>query len=176
MGTAIIILGVILALGNIFDVNIGALCWPAAFILLGLWLLFKPQLGYSTAGVKFTPLGNVHRRGEWQVDNEDFLIFVGGVNLDMSQAEIPLGETNIRVGGFVGDVKILVLYDVGVSVTSLAFVSDTRILSRKRDSIFIAVDVTSDDYGTSERKIRLETYFFVGGIKVNRAERAAEGS
>jgi len=86
----------------------------------------------------------------------------------MTRAEVPEGETEIRVFGFVGDVDLLVPEGVGITVSSTAFVTDARVLGQKRESIVVPFHQASDDYETAERKIRLEVTSFVADIKVKR--------
>jgi lia operon protein LiaF len=65
-------------------------------------------------------------------------------------------------------VRLIVPEDVGVSLSSSAFVSDVRLFGRKRDSILAPVRMTSENYETAERQVRLETTAFVGDVKVRR--------
>ena len=168
-GVLIIVIGLAFLLGSVFDVDVGGLCFPAGLILLGIWILFRPRLVGPDAARGLRVFGPMRRRGVWQVADEDIWIFVGDVRLDMTQAEIPLGETRIRVFGFVGDVRLLVPEGVGVSLSSMAFVTDARLLGQRRDGLLVPVHLTSDDYETGERKVRLETMSFVGDVRVRRA-------
>jgi lia operon protein LiaF len=87
----------------------------------------------------------------------------------MKEAEIPDGDTQIRVWSFVGDVRLYVPQDVGVSVFSSAFVAGVRLFGAKRDRILSPLEMTSDNYETAQRRIRLETTSFVGDVRVDRA-------
>jgi predicted membrane protein len=169
LGVVVILLGVLFLIGNVFDVDVWALCWPIGLILLGLWVLLRPQLVGSDAAVRQKLIGDIRRTGTWQVTDEEFWIGIGDVRLDLSEAEIPPGETRLRVFGFVGTVRLIAPEDVGISLSSSAFVADVRLFGRKRDSILVPVHMTSDDYETAERKIRLETTAFVGDVRVRRA-------
>jgi len=168
-GILIILIGLMFLLGNLFDVNVGALCFPTALILLGVWLLLRPRLVGPDTPFRFRIFGPIRRSGAWQVADEEIWLLIGDVRLDMSQAEIPAGETHIRVSGFVGDVRLVAPEGVGVSVSSMAFVSDARVLGQRRDGLLLPVRLTSDDYETAERKIHLETMFFVGDVRAKRA-------
>ena len=168
-GILIILIGLMFLLGNVFDVDVGALCFPTALILLGLWLLLRPRLVGPDTRLRFRVFGPLRRGGAWQVADEEILLLLGDVKLDMTQAEIPSGETRIRVFGFIGDVRLVVPEGVGVSLSSMAFVTDARMLGQKRDGLLLPVHLTSDDYETAERKVHLETMFFVGDIRVKRA-------
>jgi predicted membrane protein len=168
IAVVIILIGAIFLIGNLLDVDVWVFCWPIGLILLGLWLLFRPQLVGSDAAVGQKLLGNIRRKGVWQVTDEEFWLGIGDVRLDMTEAEIPIGETRIDVWHFVGDVRLVVPEGVGVKLSSSAFFVDARLFNRKVDSILTHVEMTSEDYETAERKIRLGTSSFVGEIRVRR--------
>ena len=118
-------------------------------------------------------LGGVRRYGTWHVADEEFYVGVGDVRLDMTSADIPEGETRIRVLIGVGSVNVRVPEGVGVSVSSMGFVTDAKALGRKQVAFFAPFEVSSDDYLTAGRKVYLETVNFVGDVKVSLAR--AEG-
>ena len=119
-------------------------------------------------GLQMAVFGPIRRYGVWQVADEEIWLFVGDVNLDLTEAMIPPGETRIHVFSFVSTVRLVVPEDVGVALASTAFVTTSRFFGRKRDQILLAPPLTSDDYETAERKIRLEPTMFVADVKVRR--------
>lgn len=168
IGIVIILIGLMFLIGNIFDVDVGAFCLPVGLIALGVWLLLRPRLVGPDTAVQMKLVGDVRRRGAWQVTDEEIWVGVGDVRLDMTSADIPVGETRIRVFGFVGSTTLLVPEGVGVSVSSTAFVTDARVLGQRRDSFFAPVHFASDEYETAERKVQLETISFVTDLRVRR--------
>lgn len=168
LGLLVIFIGMVLLSGNIFDVNLWVLCWPSLLILLGLSLLFRPQLVGSRPEARWRLLGDIRRDGIWQVSDEELWIGIGDVQLDLTEAEIPPGETRIRIWIFVGDVRLYVPADVGVTVSSTALVASVRIFGQKQDVFLTPRRFASEEYDEAERKIRLETTAFVGDIKVER--------
>lgn len=166
IGLGIIAIGVIILIGNVFDINLWGLCWPTALILLGLWLLLRPRMVREGAEVTLIPIGDVQRDENWDLEDEEFWVFVGDLDLDLARAEIPVGELNYRVYGFVGDVELIVPADVGVSVSSTAFVSTIKAFGDKQEHFLSPARVTSDNYDTAERRVRLEAYSFIGDVKV----------
>ncbi|MBN1890647.1 MAG: cell wall-active antibiotics response protein [Thermoflexales bacterium] len=168
-GLIVILIGVLLLIGNVFRIDIGKFFWPSALILVGVWLLSGARLGGSGRAIEQRILGEIQRDGNWQVKNEELWCLVGEIELDMTDADIPPGETRLRTLGFVGDVELLVPAGVGVAVLSTAFVSDVKFFGQKRESILAPLRVTSDDYASAKRKILLETAAFVGDVKVRRA-------
>jgi predicted membrane protein len=163
VGAAIIVVGVIFLIGTVFDIDPWAICFPIVLIVAGVLVLLRPQL--FTAG-RLKLLGSVRRHGTWQVADEEFYTGVGDVRLDMTNADIPEGETRIRVLVGVGSVNVRVPEGVGVSVSSMGFVTDANVLGRKQVAFFTPFKVASDDYQAARRKVHLETVNFVGDVKV----------
>jgi predicted membrane protein len=170
LGLVVVVFGVALLVGNLLDVDLWALLWPSALILLGLWVLLRPQLVGSDVAVRQKLLGSIRRSGAWQVSDEEFWLGIGDVKLDLTEAEIPTGETRLRAWNFVGDVRLDLPEDVGVSLNVNALVVDARMFGKKRESFLVPVNMTSDDYETAERRIRLETTGFVGDVRVRRKQ------
>ena len=168
IGGAITLVGLVFLIGAVFHIDVGDFCFPVGLILLGVFLLLRPYLLGPDEPVQLKLLGDVRRHGDWQVADEEIWIGVGDVRLDMTEADIPVGETQIRVFGFVGDVRLTVPEGVGVSVSSTSFVTSARVLGQKRDSFLSSIHFASDDYEMAERKVRLEVSYFVGDIRVRR--------
>ncbi len=166
----VIAIGAVLMADNVLDVDVWSLAWPIGIISLGVLLLLRPKLIGSDATVRQKLVGDIRRRGDWQVADEEIWLGVGDIKLDMSSADIPLGETCIRVYSFVADVRLNVPQDVGVALSSNAFYTESRMFGKKRESILAQVNLASDDYETAERKVRLEMSTFVADVRVRRVQ------
>lgn len=166
VGILIVMVGLVFLLGAILGFDAGQLCLPTALIVVGVWLLLRPRLTGPDTALQGTLFGPVRREGAWQRSAEEIWMFVGDVRFDLTEAQIPAGETCIRVFGFVVDVKLVVPEGVGVAVSSTAFVSSVRILEKKRESIFLPAELASAGYDQCERKIRVEAFGFVSDTKV----------
>jgi len=164
IGSLLVIFGLVLLLGNLFQINVWELCWPTGLILVGVWLLLRPRFALPGTFVNIRFLSDDKRYGVWQVGNEEIWSFIGDVRLDMTQATIPPGETTFHIYGFIGDVDVIVPKEVGLSVSSSAFVTSAKINGRKGDSFLAPVTHASENYASVERKVRLETYFFIADL------------
>lgn len=167
LGGFLLFFGLIFLLANLLDLDIWMLCWPVVLILVGVWLLFRPNIVLGGVPLRIRVLGNVKRYGEWQVRDEEIWMFVGDVRLDLTRAQIPPGETRIRVVGFVGDVDLLAPRDVGVGVVSSAFLTDANLWGQKEDAFLTTVNRVSLGFESAERKVWLDTLFFVGDLDVD---------
>ena len=165
LGIAIIVIGVLFLIGNLFDVDVSAFCWPVGLILLGVWLMFRPRMAGDTQ-VTQRLFGEIERVGPWQVQDEEFWAFIAELELDLIKADIPPGETHLRVLSFVGDLKVYVPEDVGVSVSATSFVSTVKMDGAQEESFIMPLHWQTPNYKTAERQIRLETTCFVSDIKI----------
>jgi lia operon protein LiaF len=168
-GGFLVLIGILTLFGNLFDINAWAIFWPLVLILLGVWILVRPRWIGARGPAELLFFNNLRRKGAWQVKNEEIWTFLGNVNLDLTSAEIPNGETKYNIYGFIGDVDLLVPQGVGVSVSSAAFVNDIKVFGRKRGSFLFPVEITSEGYEAAERKIRLDVAFFISDVKVKEA-------
>jgi lia operon protein LiaF len=165
-GGLLILVGVMILAGSIFDVNMWSFFGPVLLILIGLWILVRPRWVGARGPVEFLFFNNLRRKGAWQVKNEEIWSFLGDVFLDLTGAEIPVGETIYRIYGFIGDVDLIVPQGVGVSVSSVGFINEVKVFSRKQSSIIFPLDIASEDYEAAERKIRLDVAFFISDVKI----------
>ena len=166
LGVALIIAGLIFILGRVLDINAWRILWPVLLIGIGTWLLIRHRQVDADTQVNQKLFGDIRRNGEWSVAKEEYNIIAGDIELDMTQAHIPTGETRIRIFGVFGDIDVLVPKTVGITVTSTGVITDAKILEEKRDVFFSSTEKTSANFEKAKQKIRLETTFFIGDVTV----------
>ena len=167
-GLALIVLGLVILVGNVTGIQTWAICWPSAIILVGLWMVLRPQMIGSDVGLQQKILGDIKRRGEWQVCEEEIWLGVGDIELDMAQAQIPVGETKLRLFGFVNSIEVIVPETVGALVRSTAFLTDGDAFGRQEDRFLGTFEARSADYEAAERRVQIEATYFVADLKVRR--------
>ncbi|MFO7538050.1 MAG: cell wall-active antibiotics response protein LiaF [Chloroflexota bacterium] len=168
MGLLLIFVGGLFLAGTLFNISVWAFCWPLGFILLGVWLIVRPQMAGPDTRFVQQFIGDFKRDGAWQVEDTEFWGFVGDVDMDMTLAHFPAGETTMRLYNFVGDVRIYLPPHVGLTATCSAFINDAKILDERQEGFLNTFAVTSSDYKTAEQRLRLEVNSFVGDVKVRR--------
>jgi len=169
VGGFIVFVGLMVLVGNLTGYNVWKVFWPLVLIGLGVFVLVRPQMVSADTLVRQKILGEIELDGEWDVVDEEIWLFIGDVEIDLTRARIPAGETTFRVLGIVGEVKMLVPPDVGVSVQSNAFVTEAKLMSEKRQSFLTAPPFKTAGYDLAQRKIRLEANYFVADLKVRQA-------
>ena len=162
----LVLIGLLYILAIIFDIDLrGSFC-AILLILLGVWLLLRPRILPDTPSGQFRFFGDVIRRGAWQVENQEFWAFIGDVKLDLSEVELPEGETVIRSYCFIGDMRVIAPQGLALSISSTAFITETRLFGEKRDGFIGPCEIATPGYEQSSRRLRLETLAFIGGLKV----------
>ncbi|MFC1878854.1 cell wall-active antibiotics response protein LiaF [Chloroflexota bacterium] len=166
IGGLLIVFGLLALLSNFIQIDFGDICWPTILILIGIMLLVGPRLNRSDKNINIQPLADIKRRGQWVVEDEEIWLLVGDVKLDLSEADIPPGETKIRTMGFVGGIRLTLPADIGFEISSTAFLNELRTPDEKSSTFVSSVKRRSEGYQEASRKIRLDAVYFVADIRV----------
>jgi predicted membrane protein len=168
VGSSLVLFGGGLLLASLLHISFWAICFPMTLIVVGVFFLIaRPPMWEPTSSGNSQFVGDITRSGEWSVTNEEFRLFVGDVRLDMTRAQFPLGETVIRLNGFVYDADVTVPDDVGVAITANGFVVDTKLGVQHSENFLSGVQLATTNYPAAERKLRVVMNSFVGNIRVN---------
>jgi predicted membrane protein len=165
-GSIILGVGILLLVGALFNIDLWGLICPTALIGLGVWIIFRTRKEPRDSDLKIKFVGDIRREGVWQPQNEEIWGFVLDSRLDFSAAILPDGETVYQVGAFVNDIRATVPEDVGVAVNSMAFMTESRILGEKQDTLFMPFHWESDNFDRAIKKIILKPFCFVSEIRV----------
>lgn len=94
---------------------------------------------------------------------------VGDTVIDLSYTVLPEGETVIFIRNVIGNIKILIPYDLEVSVNHSVMVGSINILTFHGEKLFNQnIQVQTPNYDTQEQKIKIFTSLIVGDIEVRR--------
>ena len=166
IGSFLLLLGIGFLLANVLKISLWAFCFPIALILIGVLLLTRPKVFDTSTVSNWYLFGDVKRGSEWTPADEEFWLLVGNTRLDFTQAQLPVGETNIRINGLIGDVDVLVPPEVGVAVSASGLIVDLRTPTDKVDRFLSPANSASLNYASAERKLHLSAAFLIGDIDV----------
>jgi lia operon protein LiaF len=167
-GIVIIVIGLLFLISALTGFNVWSLICPAALILLGVALIVRTRRVDSDTDFSVKVTGDIRRRDGETLKNQEIWVGIADVDFFPAHADIPTGETRLRLLGFVGDLDLRIPEGVGLSIASLAFVTEAKILGDKTSNIVTPFEYATPGYDEAERKIRLEATFFVADIKVRR--------
>jgi predicted membrane protein len=162
----LILLGLGFLLANLLRISFWNICLPTSLIVIGVLLLIRPKVFGASSASSWYLFGDVKREGEWTVANEEFWLFFGDAKLDFTRAQLPVGETSIRINGFIGDIDVTAPADIGMLVSASGLIVDVRTPTDKIDRFLSPASAASPNYATAERKIHLRTTFLIGDIDV----------
>lgn len=158
--------GLLIFIRVLTGINIWGYLWPALLIVLGALMVLRPhRFGWWTLG-EGRLLGDIRRWGHWQVENENLWCLIGDVKLDLTAADIPPGETQLRVYGLIGDVRLDIPPDVGYALDSTALITSANIKGYKQDFILTPYSFTSDNYANAERRVSIQVMRLINDLKV----------
>ncbi len=164
LAVILIVSGVMLLLSSLFHIDSWAICFPTILILLGLFAIFRPKLGGENSNIEFTLLGDMRRRPTGVLQAKEYWLIVGDLDLDLTSVELPIGETTLRMVGFVNDLKFMLPASMAVSMTAGAIAVDAKIDGRKQEGVFTPVHYETPGYAQAERRLRLDISMFVADI------------
>jgi len=94
---------------------------------------------------------------------------IGDTVIDLSYTVLPKGEAIIFIRNFVGNVQILVPYEVEVSVHHSTWMGTAKILNAHNAKMINEVlQFQTPDYETAVQKVRIVTSMMVGDLEVKR--------
>jgi predicted membrane protein len=166
IGGFLLLLGIGFLLANLLQISLWTFCFPLGLILIGVLLLMRPRVFDTSQTSSWYLFGDVKRGSDWTPVDEEFWLFFGDTKFDLTQAQLPVGETKIRINGLIGDVDVIVPADVGVAVNASGVFVDLRTPTDKADKFLSPAESVSLNYATAERKLRLSTTFVIGDIDV----------
>ncbi|MRX71181.1 cell wall-active antibiotics response protein [Bacillus lacus] len=100
------------------------------------------------------------------------VVFQAGISdtiIDLSNTVLPDGEAVIMIRSLIGNVKVLVPYEVEVSVRHSVLYGSTVIFQQQEQNLLNAsVSYQTENYDTAKQKIKIVTSMFTGEIEVSR--------
>ncbi len=94
--------------------------------------------------------------------------FIGDTTIDLTKAQVPIGDTRIEVSSFIGDVKVFIPNDMrlGIQVASSSLIGDVKVFDAKRGGMFNQVTVETPGYVDAEQRVILVVSSFIGDVRV----------
>jgi predicted membrane protein len=165
----IAVLGFILLAGNLnwFQVNLGTVFrffWPVLIILIGLTIF----LGRSFSGKTNVAILGAVERGKntsWELESGSYLAFMGGVDLDLSHAIIPDGETHLDLTAVMGGIEIKVPDDLPVYCDGFAIMGGIEFFGKGSGGIIGSIR-NERNLPESSKVLKIQARAMMGGIEV----------
>lgn len=138
------------------------LLWPAILILLGVRLLLGARFDART---NLAFMGGIERKDDWQVSNNNYWAFMGGIDLDLRKAVIPDQVTTFTVTAIMGGVDIIVPPDLAVVCEGTAILGGVELLGKSNGGILANLRAEQGDT-KSPKLLRINSLAIMGGVEV----------
>ncbi len=168
LGSVLIGFGFLILMSNLLDIDFGVICWPSILILVGILIIVRPRIAPEGTDVRMFLFGDMRRSGEWDVMDQEIWSFVGDIDLDFTRANFPEDEVDVRLYCFVGDIDIIAPEDIGISISSMGFVTEARLEGKKRGGFVTPVRYKSENFESAAKRIHFDMISFVTDLKVIR--------
>ncbi|MBT2654788.1 cell wall-active antibiotics response protein [Bacillus sp. ISL-18] len=123
----------------------------------------EPLFSNILVGQQKTP------QGVYEWDDVNIQTGIGDTVIDLSYTMLPKGEAVIFIRNIIGNIHILVPYEMEVSIHHSGVVGSAKVFGNDRDKIFNQVfHLKTSGYETSETKVKIVTSLVVGNLEVSR--------
>ncbi|WP_203289499.1 cell wall-active antibiotics response protein LiaF [Metabacillus sp. cB07] len=123
----------------------------------------RPILGNNVFGQQSTP-EDIYEWNDINIQNG-----IGDTIVDLSNTVLPKEENMIVIRNFIGNVKILVPYEVDVSVQHSSFAGAVRVFGHQEPKLFNqSISYQTAGYDASVQKVKIITSSIVGDLEVKR--------
>lgn len=103
----------------------------------------------------------------WTVEDDAVIsTVVGDIALDLRDADLPEGETELAVLCWLGTIQVRVPREFGVDVTAQSIVGSVDVLGEREEGVVRDIHVRSDGYERQTHRVRLRLSTFVGELLV----------
>jgi predicted membrane protein len=186
-GFILVVIGVLLLLNNLDIADMGDIIqdyWPMILILWGISILTRrrqstntesPVISSSSTSQQFTGdlihESTVFGDQDISITSQNFKggsissVF-GDSHIDLSKAVIAEGEHHLRVHSVFGDSIIILPREAAVSISATSTFGDLHILGQKKGGISIELQVTSENYSSSSKRLQISSSKVFGDLRV----------
>lgn len=174
---------------HIGHVNGWTLVWAGLILFIGLEIL-APSLGrgrrrterWGVGDLNIGPIGPVgpgitidagdpapgRRWGAADGPHHHLNHAIGDLRLDLSEVQLPPGESRWTVSALIGDITVLVPEGLAVDVEAEVRVGDIRLFHQRADGFARRLEYTSPGYSDAAQKVSIRASLLVGEVTVRR--------
>lgn len=166
VGFGLVLLGIFALVEVLTGIDLWRFVFPLILIGIGVLLMLRPKIAGRNIQVEMPILGDVRKKGSWEVRNHEIWLFVGTTRLDFSDAGFPEGEGEIKLFGIVNDLKVILPSDVGFRFSGLAFVSEFKGPQDKEERFMSMLEYETPNYTDAEKRVHIQTVGFVSEVHI----------
>ncbi|WP_198135382.1 LiaF domain-containing protein [Alkaliphilus metalliredigens] len=140
------------------------LFWPVIIILVGVsFLKGSNKVKKSNMAI----MGGIERkRDRWDLESSSYFALMGGVELDLTLANIPDEEVILDLTAIMGGIDIWVPDNIQVICEGTSILGGIELLDRATGGIVASTKASQNGDGESKKCIKIYSRAIMGGISV----------
>jgi hypothetical protein len=140
--------------------------WPVILILIG-WGLLRGVT--STGGTHWAIMSGIELRNKvWKLESGNMIAFMGGINLDLTVAEIPETDTVLNLTAIMGGIEVKVPDDVNVECEGTAILGGVTFLGESAGGVISSRRFGTREVDMSKKKVIIHSRTIMGSVEVKR--------
>ncbi len=141
--------------------------WPVVIILIGLKIALAHNVGESKAAI----MGSLERKSSpWKLESGSYQAIMGGIELDLRQAEIAEKVTTLNLTAIMGGIDIIVPDNIAVICQGTAILGGLELPGKESGGIVSSLQAEAGNPAEAEKVLKINCTVLLGGIEIKRQE------
>jgi hypothetical protein len=163
----VIYMGRNLGLFNFDTTLFWSLIWPLILILIGISLLRGRSIGGSGTGrVSIMSGSKIGGNQPWKLESGSYFALMGGIEIDLSSAEVDAGETVLDLTAIMGGIEVKVPREFSLICDSSAILGGVSFLGQEDGGIIGGRRFERNISEEKEKVIRIQARAIMGGVEI----------
>lgn len=143
------------------------LLWPVILILIGFNLLRGRAFGGGRSG-RFSFLGgaNVGGAQPWKLESGSYFALMGGIDIDLTAAEIQEGETFLDLTAIMGGIDVKVPKDLALIYDGSAVLGGVTFKDQEDGGIIAGRKAEHNLTDKAKKIVRIQARAIMGGVEI----------
>ena len=138
--------------------------WPIILILIG-WSLFRGTAG--AGGLHWAVMSGLELKNPgWKVTDGSYLAFMGGVDMDLTVANIPEQEITLNLTAVMGGIDVRVPPGIAVECAGTAFLGGITFFQEEGGGIIAVRRFASEGVPEGKKKLIIKGLAIMGGVEI----------
>lgn len=168
-GLVLVVLGVIIIGRNLglYRVDLSIIwrvLWPIIIILIG-WSLIRGSSG--PGGTHWAVMSGIERKAPgWDLEQGNYIAIMGGIQLDLTGANIPEGTTTLNLTAIMGGIEVKVPADLAVECQATAVLGGVHFIDEEGSGIIASRAYSRPGAEGASKKLTIRAWALMGGVDV----------
>jgi hypothetical protein len=155
---------------GLFEVDLSIIFnifWPVILILVGFSLLRGRSQG-SSMGNRLVIMGGTKVGGEqpWKLESGSYFALMGSIEIDLTAAEIEVGETLLDLTAIMGGIEVKIPADLAVIYDGSAILGGVSFKDQEDGGFIGGRRVEQNITSGADKIVRIQARAIMGGVEI----------